>query len=753
MRILVVTNLYPPHHLGGYGLACAGTVGAWRAAGHEVEVLTSTWRRDGIVPDAPGPGDERIERTLPIHWDNHELPSSSWGERLAMERQTRRVVEQTASRFRPDVISIWNAAALSFGQFMYWDRQGAPVVLVICDQWLSFGRDLDPWARAFSSQRAGRRLAARIVRRMTGLSTSVTSLGEPPTACFVSDFLARHAQTGHRWEFRHTAVIPQGIDHVAFPVTEPQRPTEWSGRLLYVGRLDPRKGVHTVIRALSRVPELRLEVIGSGAPEAERTLHELADHLDVHDRITWRGDQPKAFVREAHARSDALVFPSEWSEPFGMVPVEAMASGLPVVGTGTGGSREFLVDGLTCVRYRAGDVEALVGAISRLAADPELRERLTRNGMDVASWLSWDAFHERTLAWHSHAAGHGDGPPPTTRPALPPELQRRVPEPADVRIGIVNWNGGDHLGRCLAALPEALDGLTAEIVVVDNDSSDDSANLAANRSDVTLIRNDTNVGYARAMNQALAGSVSETLIALNPDTIPTPGSLRALTERLHDSSDIGLVTPQLVGDDGRRQQTVQSFPSIRLGLVANLLPSRFRSQRMRNRHLLAGAEMPTTSMDVPWAIGAVHVIRARAVDAEHPYRERWFIYVEDLDLCWRLRNAGWRVTLEPDIKVVHVGNVSGQQAFADRRMARYLGESYDWCRREKGRMFTRLYALLSTIGVLGQLLLGRMRGQGDTGLHRQLRHALAVNARTTVFGPPVPRAHPTQSKAAPPFEG
>src|SRR5690349_19802703 len=131
----------------------------------------------------------------------------------------------------------------------------------------------------------------------------------------------------------------------------------------------------------------------------------------------------------------------------------------------------------------------------------------------------------------------------------------------DVRVGIVTWNTAECLGACLDALPAALAGLDAEIVVVDNASSDDSAAIAERHPGVRVVRNPDNRGYARAMNQALHGPGAEFLIALNPDTRCPPGSLAALVQFLRDHADVGLVAPRLLNDDGSLQHSVHRFPS------------------------------------------------------------------------------------------------------------------------------------------------------------------------------------------------
>jgi len=221
-----------------------------------------------------------------------------------------------------------------------------------------------------------------------------------------------------------------------------------------------------------------------------------------------------------------------------------------------------------------------------------------------------------------------------------------------VRVGIVSWNTRSLLDRCLTALPAALEGVDATVVVVDNASSDGSPGVAARHRDVRVMTNAENVGYARAMNQALAGADADVLVALNPDTEPAPGSLATLAHRL---------------------------------MADGLAPH-------------------DCATDIDWAVGAVHVIRAGALEGEEPYDERWFMYVEDVDLCWRLAQRGWRRRLEPDACVVHVGNASGFQAWGDARTDRWMAATYDWYARTFGRPAMRRWAAVNATAVAVQLV-------------------------------------------------
>jgi hypothetical protein len=293
----------------------------------------------------------------------------------------------------------------------------------------------------------------------------------------------------------------------------------------------------------------------------------------------------------------------------------------------------------------------------------------------------------------------------------------------DVRVGVVSWNTAAFLDRCLAALPAALGRLTAEVVVVDNDSHDGSAEVAAQHPGVRVEQAGENLGYARAMNRALAGTAAPVLIALNPDTEAPPGSLARLVEVLGQCPEAAVVAPRLAHPDGTTQHSAYRFPSLSLAAALSLLPLRLQRGALGRRLLLESAPLPQARAGVDWAIGAVHVIRAAALVGAAPYRERWFVYVEDLDLCWRLRRTGWTVIYEPAIEVAHVGNAAGVQAWGagKTRTERWLHATYDWYALERGRREARAWAALNLLGVLGHGLAGVASGWwgGEKGAARR----------------------------------
>jgi glycosyltransferase involved in cell wall biosynthesis len=208
--------------------------------------------------------------------------------------------------------------------------------------------------------------------------------------------------TGTRWLFISDAVrarapvpgevVRPGVDPAAFPF----RPAgTWGWRLACIGRVEPRKGIAVAVEALAALPEATLTV--DGPDEGHRAdLEALAGRLGVAGRLRFTRT-PADRVAGAYAAADAVLFPVTWPEPWGLVPLEAMSVGRPVVATGTGGSGEYLRDGENALLAAPGDAAALAAAVRRLAATEALRARLVAGGRATAAGLTQDAFQRRVI--------------------------------------------------------------------------------------------------------------------------------------------------------------------------------------------------------------------------------------------------------------------------------------------------------------------------------------------------------------------
>ena len=389
MRLLVLTLGFPPHHEGGYEVNCAEFCQRMQARGHEVMVLTRRHPRLGGADARPAPVD--VRRELQPWMRDGRLWAPSPPERLVVERANHAALRRALADHRPDVVSVWHAGGLSLGLLAALAERQVPMVLNVCDDWPSYAPVLDAWSRQWST----RPRLARLARRTVGVPTSVPDLGAAARCTWVSRFTRDRAVDFGPWTFPVGGVVYGALDLSLFP-RRPEVPP-WRGRLLYAGRLDPRKGVETLVRALPSMPDVSLEIIGPDAGGERARLRELAYILGAGDRVTF-DTVARDELAARYAAADAVVFPSEWEEPFGLVPLEAMAVGTPVVATARGGSAEFLVDGRNCTTFAAGDPADLAAAVQRVAADPG---RTVADGWTTAAWFDIDPWVDVLEAWHA----------------------------------------------------------------------------------------------------------------------------------------------------------------------------------------------------------------------------------------------------------------------------------------------------------------------------------------------------------------
>ena len=365
MRVLTVGNSFPPHDQGGgYEAVWAGAVEHLEARGHQVRVLTVERAGGEELPEVAD-----THRDLRWYWRDHAFPPTSVRESLAIERHNVSALKRHIAGFEPDVVSWWSIGGMSVSLVEVVRRLGLPAVAFVHDDWLDYAPRVDAWHRR-----------TRRLRRVR--------FGEAAHYAFVSETTRAHALK--RLELPDTSVVTSGIAPVFAPAPE----TEWRGRLLYVGRIDPRKGVATAVEALAHLPDMALRVVGSGAADALADLEGLAASLGVASRVEFAGQVAVERLPTEYAGADAVVFPVVWSEPWGLVPLEAMATGRPVVATGRGGSGEYLVDGVNALLFPAGDARELADRVQRLAADPGLRDSLRQPGFETAARHTAARFNE-----------------------------------------------------------------------------------------------------------------------------------------------------------------------------------------------------------------------------------------------------------------------------------------------------------------------------------------------------------------------
>ena len=226
-------------------------------------------------------------------------------------------------------------------------------------------------------------------------------------------------------------------------------------------------------------------------------------------------------------------------------------------------------------------------------------------------------------------------------------------------VAIINWNTRELLRRCLSTVMAVGPG---EVVVVDNGSTDGSIEMV--RGDFPTVRLEVlarNPGYGAAANVAFSLCASEYVFLLNSDTELGAGALEALTAYLDRCPRAGIVGPRLVNPDGSRQKSTFPFPSPIVPVVKRFPAAQLVRLVPALREAYVGRWAHDRACRVPWVLGAALAIRRSAYEAVGGFDESYVMYYEEVDLCFRLREAGWETHFTPATEVMHVGGASTSQ--------------------------------------------------------------------------------------------
>jgi hypothetical protein len=223
-----------------------------------------------------------------------------------------------------------------------------------------------------------------------------------------------------------------------------------------------------------------------------------------------------------------------------------------------------------------------------------------------------------------------------------------------VSVVIVNYRSGKLLDGCLESVTQALDGLKFEILIVNNDSVQNLAPVSARAwPNTRIIQNTSNLGFGAAANRGVRQSRGDSLLLLNPDVRVLPGSIEALVKTLRKYPSAALVLPRLQNPDGSLQYSCRRFYDYGT-LIARRGPwKRLFSENAKVRwHLMKDWDHRSLS-PVDWGLGAAMLVRREAIRESTLFDERFFLYFEDVDLCLRMRRAGWEILYEPASVMVH----------------------------------------------------------------------------------------------------
>lgn len=219
-------------------------------------------------------------------------------------------------------------------------------------------------------------------------------------------------------------------------------------------------------------------------------------------------------------------------------------------------------------------------------------------------------------------------------------------------IIIVTYNSSKFIASCLNSINDETLKQGFEVIVVDNASTDDTVSIVKQYPEVILIENKANLGYSKANNIGINKSRSEYLMFLNPDVIINPSGIEKLITDLKQKDYYGMVAPKLLYPNGKLQESVRRYPKFSTQIIAQIPIIKGLLKKHLDSYYMKDWDHGE-SREVDWIIGAVMLTKKETLDKVGYFDEDFFLYCEDIDLCYRLNQAGYKIFYDANVHFVH----------------------------------------------------------------------------------------------------
>lgn len=276
----------------------------------------------------------------------------------------------------------------------------------------------------------------------------------------------------------------------------------------------------------------------------------------------------------------------------------------------------------------------------------------------------------------------------------------------DLSIIIVNWNSKDYLQKCIASILALTSGITYEIVVIDNASFDGVGEMLKKfYPQVRFIQSDKNLGFAKANNTAFKVSSGSHILFLNPDTELFVPAINIMFDYIHKLPKAGALGCRLLNADGSIQTScIQSFPTILNQLLSSeFLRALFPKSSLWGMAALFSAE--NWPKEVEMISGACIMLRRTLFEHVGLFSEDYFMYAEDLDLCYKIKQAGYANYYVPDAIAIHFGGGSTEKGPRDFSAVMMRESAWRFLRKTRGRLYGLAYRISMLISAIGRLVL------------------------------------------------
>jgi glycogen(starch) synthase len=396
-RFLHLINLYPPYVVGGNEMLAHDIVNALRMRGHDVHVLTARGPKLDTLPHVHQVFNYSLEDKDALFQGGKVLSLAEIFRHHVFDVVTYRNVRRAVRELQPDLVIIDNQYMASAAPLLAVRGAHCPVIAQVADKWMIYllrnlGLLLHPGAQGLQWLLGG---YVRLVQPF------LWWLGRPDAILSISAFIKQfYVESG----FPAERITPTylGVDTALYQPRREAHAGDNHLEVVFAGQLWEGKGPQVLIEALGllrkREPDLdlKLRLIGEGNERFKEYLHSEVKRHGLDGRTTFDGFVTLELLAERLRCGDIYAFPSIWDEPFSITLVAAMASGIPVVATSTGGTPEAFEDGVAGILIPPKDAESLADAISKLARSPALRNRLSQAAVaDSRQRWSFDAYIDR----------------------------------------------------------------------------------------------------------------------------------------------------------------------------------------------------------------------------------------------------------------------------------------------------------------------------------------------------------------------
>ena len=412
MKILVISNLYPPHGIGGYEERCFNTVNTLKERGHDVHVLTSDHKVEGRQPVE----EPHVTRKLRVHgfYGHPWLPIHDLYD---LEKHNQQTLSATIAAVCPDVIHVWNMGGISKSLLHTLEALPTPLVYDISDHWIARSLIADVWLSWWNEPGSLKRKLLRKFSESTGIKNLADK--QVPTDSvhalkfkniyFCSRFM-RDLTAEQGYPVDHADIVYCGVEHELF-----KRKTEFQPprKFIWVGRLAEDKDPMTTIKGFlmarkqSGLP-LCLDVYGRGEADYVQQLEAEIKQNDAGEAIRIKSATHEE-MRQLYSDYDAYIFSSNWGEPFALTPLEAMSANLPVIMCPDGGDAELLEDGVNALEFVAGSPTSLAEAILRFLEIDDYGEQMSQTARkQVEECYTIDSMTQKIESILQRACGHNE---------------------------------------------------------------------------------------------------------------------------------------------------------------------------------------------------------------------------------------------------------------------------------------------------------------------------------------------------------